>query len=399
MRILAALTAATMAVGLAACGSSSDSADTSTSGSAAASTSGGSTTGSHAGAVVKLAVVTDQTGLAAVAGVPELAGVKFAVDQVNASGKLGGAKLEISSTADSATKVPQAVAEVTKAEKSGADVTLLGAITTEALAAAPIAQRAGMPLISMHPAEGLTEVGDHVYNIEPLESSRGPSMADYLKSKGIKRVATLYDSSNPTTALAAEKTIPGQASRGGYEVVSKESFTTTDTDFSGQIAKTIAAKPDAVFVNGIGAANNGVITGLRRAGYTGLIYGTISMGGGAIAGAGKDADGIVYTESFTPSTTDPVGKAFVADYKKATGKAPLYFSAAGNDAVQLVAAAIEKIPGDITRASLNQALTEVTQAGFHGAQGALTFDARQAEAPGYIVEFSGGEEKVVGGAQ
>jgi len=398
MRFLAALAAMTMAVSVAACGSS-DSDDSSTGTATTATTTSAAGGGSHEGEVVKIAVVTDQTGLAAIAGVPELAGVKFGVDQVNAANELGGAKLEITSTADSATKVPQAVSEVSKAEKDGADVVLLGAITPEALAAAPIAQRAGLPLVSMHPAETLTTVGDHIFTIEPLESSRGPSMADYLKSQGVKRVATLYDSSNPTTALAAEKTVPEQAQRGGYEVVSRQSFTTTDTDFSGQVAKTIAAKPDAVFVNGIGAANNGVISALRRAGYKGIIYGTVSMGGGAIAGAGADAEGVIYTEPFSPGTTDPVGKQFVADYKKATGKEPLYFSAAGYDAVQLVAEAVKRITGEIDRDSLSKAMTEVTEAGMHGAQGSLTFTERQAEAPGLIVEFSGGQEKVVGGAQ
>jgi branched-chain amino acid transport system substrate-binding protein len=338
-------------------------------------------------------LIVDETGIAAFAAAPVRDGVKFAVDQLNAKGGVDGRKIDLS-VQDTGSAQPQAVNLMTKAVKSDADVLMFGNLSNEALAIAPIAQRAKMPMIAIQSGSpGVVETGDYVYRVSTPAASFLFRLTDFLKQIGTKTVSVIGASDNPTLKGMVDKDFPDQLAEGGVKIVSKDSVKGTDTDFSAIAAKITKLNPDVAAIFAVGKPNLTIISQLRRAGYEGRITGSHAISGGILEPLGKVANGIVFPISYTPTTKLASGKAFADAFQAATGGLPNNFSAEGNDAVQLLAAAVKASGGDTSHDGLKAGLAKATAAGVVGATGdPIKFEGRDARGTGLLVEWENGKE-------
>lgn len=361
---------------------------------------GGTTTsasGGEASDPVKFTFIADQAGPGGLYGKAVLEGAQLNVDRINGEGGINGHKLEME-VVDSASDQAQATAAITKVARGEDDAALYGVLSQSALAMGPIAQREKIPfLVSYSQVPEVTKPGDFIYRTSTSEGEWYDGMVKYLaEQKDMKKMTIYYASDNATAVTNTEKVVPGLAEKHGVEIVDKVSVKSTDTDFSSTASKIAEQNPDGVMVLILGAGVNTAITALRRAGYEGVLFGSSALGAGALAAAGEDAANTYYPSSILASEEVPweSGKAFLELFKEKNGKDPTAFHAAGYDQVQLLAEAVGKVDGEVTRESLHAALAEVKSAGFSGATGdPVKFDDnRIAVTPGLLVLWDGKKE-------
>lgn len=96
-----------------------------------------------------------------------------------------------------------------------------------------------------------------------------PQDVDLLKKLGYTSVAIINgtDDTGKSTADAFAKSCAEK----GVTVTAREQTGETDTDFSGQITKILASKPDTIFMSLIGSTFGPFVKQLRNMGYTGMV--------------------------------------------------------------------------------------------------------------------------------
>jgi branched-chain amino acid transport system substrate-binding protein len=373
------------ALALGACGDDSD-------GGSATATTGG---GGDAPETVTIGLIMDETGLAGFAGSAAKKGFELGIEEANANDALGGTKIEIE-YGDAATDIKQASSLATKMTRDD-DVRALvfGTQGSEALAVAPIADRAGVPTVFIYSGgPGVVETGEGMFRVTAPQSTYTHLALEHLANEGAKRISIIYNSDHATLNDLATKVYPELAEENGVEIVSSTGVSLKETEY-GQAAKVVAdADPDAVVLLLAGAPNVTAISALERAGWEGKIVGQPGIAGGILEPLGKKANGIVYPLDFAATTESPVGKAFVETYEAETGEEANTYSAAGYDAALMLVEGLKAADG-YSREEIQAGLTKVAESGFEGAAGEITFENRDARVPGLLVEYQDGKEVVI----
>ena len=160
-----------------------------------------------------------------------------------------------------------------------------------------------------------------------------------VKTIGILRVASEYGTSGIKSFVSLME--------GSIQVVAEEVYQTTDTDYTGQIAKILSAKPDGVLIFGMTNESALAIKQLRRNGYEGYIYGPESLGVPDIINvAGEAADNTIFgSGAVVPASSSDANtvveknmlEAFVAAYGAMPVSDVVY---RGYDSVMLIARAL-----------------------------------------------------------
>lgn len=193
-----------------------------------------------------------------------------------------------------------------------------------------------------------------LFHVMPPQSLNAKAMLEYA-TKGLKakKMGVLHDSGYGQLVTNALK---DQAGAYGVELAVIEKFEVGASDVTTQAAKVRAANPDAVFVI---ATNPTPFRNARQIRMTQTIVSAI--GGSAyqyVNGMGEHGHDIVFPEFLVAE--DPLAhqKDFVELYKKAYNALPKNYEAAGWDAVQIVARALDKVGPDATPDALAKAMRE-----------------------------------------
>src|SRR5688500_2894415 len=132
---------------------------------------------------VRIGFYADLSGQTSGFGQSTLRGVQLAVEEINAAGGILGAPVELL-VEDDQGRPEQAATVVTKLIEQDEVVALVGEnASTNTLAAAPIAQRARVPMISPSATNPrVTEVGDHIFRVCFIDPFQGEVMARFAAS-------------------------------------------------------------------------------------------------------------------------------------------------------------------------------------------------------------------------
>jgi branched-chain amino acid transport system substrate-binding protein len=193
----------------------------------------------------KIGVVLPLTGPVAANGKYELTGAYVAEDMVNATGGIGGVPARII-VCDSQSQEQQAVICAKRLTSDENVNLLLGAgVTPQTMAIIPTVLSSGTPLFSLAGgAVTYNPLKKWVFKGHFGNDDFMPPLLDYLKKKSFKKVAVLADTGPYGSDVLDQinKQFPGS----GIEITNLEKYAPTDTDFSAQITRIRAAKPDAV---------------------------------------------------------------------------------------------------------------------------------------------------------
>ena len=332
--------------------------------------------GSQSGAATaaKLGVVAYLTGGGAAYGQSQKEGLELAKDEINAQGKV---KIDLVFE-DSRGNNTEAINAVNKLINKDNVVGVIGpTLSGEMFAAGPIANQAGVPIMGTSTtAEGVTDIGEFVFRNALPESAAVPqAVKKSVEKYSLKKVAVMY-SSNNDWAVSGYKTMEKALKANGVEILATETFADKDTDFSAQLTKIAALKPDAVMVSSLYQEAALVIKKAREIGITVPFVGTNGFNSPELIKiAGKSADGAVVASPWYPGKENEKIKKFVADYKAKYNKVPDQFAAQSYDALYIYASALEKAGSSTDRQKLRDSLATIKD--FQGVTGKFAFDDKR----------------------
>jgi branched-chain amino acid transport system substrate-binding protein len=186
----------------------------------------------------------------------------------------------------------------------------------DTLAILPMIKSNQVPTLSDNIAPRVTQESDGwVWRIQLTDSVVTPPEAQYILSKGYKRIGVIYDTSAPGQANGQNMIEALKA--GGNPPVEIATYALADTDYSGPLLKMKAANLDALYVEAYETQGARLITQARQLGFTLPIYANFSLFDETfIKAAGPAGNGIIGVTSYTPDWSDDAKKFDEQWFKK-----------------------------------------------------------------------------------
>ncbi len=270
-------------------------------------------------AQIKIGFNVPSTGFAAADGKSALEGAKLAVAQANAAGGVAGQKLELVVYDDQASP-KEAVPVATKlVEKDKVVVGVSGSYSGSTRAAASIFQRAQVPYVvayAIHP--DITLAGDYMFRVSAMGEVQGRGGAKLVQNLGKKKVVLITVKNDFGQALAAG--FKDAAPKLGLSIVNEYEYAMPDRQFGPLVSKVKADDPEVIYASGYYFNAGPLVRQLRAAGITVPIIGQEGYDSEKFMEiAGPASEGTLVTTSLDRDSDAPATKAFLADYRQATG--------------------------------------------------------------------------------
>ncbi len=333
----------TLALVLAACGSSSPS-----------SASGASAPGVTSRSIL-FGQTVPKTGPAALYG-ESTAGIQAYFDYVNAHGGIDGRKLSLVSLNDQYEPpvALQATRTLVDSDKVFAEVGVNGTATTEANIT--VLDPANVPLIG--PQTGATvfagTLRKNLYNVWPSYLIEGKLLGTFVQSLHVGKVGVLYQDDD------FGKSLLQGVQNSGLKPALSISYDPTQSDFSPQAAEFKAAHVGAMIILAIPGPTTDFLNAMNAISFKPVrIMSQVSAIPQEIQTAPQEFPGS-YIGAFIPSLTGTVTapvQAFLSGMSTyQPGKPPSVFAAWGWTEAQVAVAGLKAIKGPITRDSYEAAL-------------------------------------------
>ena len=233
-------------------------------------------------------------------------------------------------------------------------------LTPLALAAAPVATEAKVPMVVMAAATGMipTRSPFIVRTGFTLPQVTAPIAEWALKNK-IKRVVTMVTDYGP--GLDAEKTFVTVFKAGGGEIVESIKTPLRNPDYAPFLQRAKDAKPDALFVfvpsgEGLAVMKQFDERGLKQSGIKLIGTGDVTDDD-LLESMGAPAVGVITSFHYSAAHDSPENKAYVEAFMKANnGMRPNFHSLGGYDGMHLIYEAVKKAGADATGEQLVEAM-------------------------------------------
>ncbi len=190
------------------------------------------------------------------------------------------------------------------------------------------------------------------YNNDQVHSVMGQAAQD----SGYKRVFVMTPNYQAGRDAAA-----GFKSRFKGEVVDEVYVPLTQLDFSAELAKIAAAKPDAVFTFMPGGLGVNLVRQYRQAGLANIPFlSTFTVDEATLPAQGEAALGFYSAASWAPNMDNPANAKFVKDFEAGYNYVPATYAAQAYDGAMLLDSAVRKVGGrlgdkDALRAAIRAA--------------------------------------------
>jgi len=219
-----------------------------------------------------------------------------------------------------------------------------------------------------------------VFRAAFLDPFQGPVAVDFAtKTFQAKTAAVIYDLSNDySKGLAEIFKADFEKKHGAGSVVAFESHGTKDQDFSAQLTKIIAAKPDFIFVPDNYNQVALIVKQAHNLGWTGPFMGSDAWGSAELMElCGDDCKGHYFSTHYAAAGATGATKEFIERYKAKYGYTPDDVAALTWDATRIVLQAIQDTGGltgdlDRDRKAIRDAMAGIKE--FDGITGKMRFD-------------------------
>jgi branched-chain amino acid transport system substrate-binding protein len=280
------------------------------------------------------------SGPGAIEGRQVLKGLEFAVKEANEKGGALGRqiKLVLEDDESNSTKGVTAVRRLIEREKVPF---IVGTYPTAVvMAAMKVAAEYKVPMLSGgSTGAGATDAntpGDPwFFRCWPDSNAQGRDTADaILKRFNGTRIGIIHDTTNYGVTLADQVT--KLITSGGGNVLTRDSFTLGEQDFSSMLTRLRGLKPDVLYVAGWAGDGANIV---RQAYETGLRVQFIGSGSmqsdDFIRLAGPAAEGFAVATQFEPTTPNAFGRAFGERFKAAHKEEANSLNALGFDSTNI----------------------------------------------------------------
>lgn len=219
-----------------------------------------------------------------------------------------------------------------------------------------------------------------VFRAAFLDPFQGPVAVNFaVKQFGAKTAAVLYDLSNDYSKGLAEifKDV-FEKKMGAGSVLAFESHGTKDQDFSAQLTKIIATKPDFIFLPDNYNQVALIVKQAHQQGYTGQFMGSDAWGSSELMTlCGDDCKGLFFSTHYAAAGATGATKTFIDRYTDKYGYTPDDVAALTWDATRIVLEAIQGTGGlsgklKKDRKAVRMAMAKIPS--FAGITGDMKFD-------------------------
>jgi branched-chain amino acid transport system substrate-binding protein len=331
------------------------------------------------------------TGKDATFGISTQNGIAMAVDAVNKSGGLLGKQVRVIVEDDQGDNV-QAKTVVTKLITKDQVVAVLGEVaSSNTLAAAPVAQKASIPMISPSSTNvAVTPTGDYIFRVCFIDPFQGFVMAKFASSTlKLKNVAVLRDIKGAYSVGLADVFIENFKKMGG-NIVSDQSYSGGDPDFSAQLTSIKSKNPDGIFVPGYYSEVGLIARQAKKLGITVPLLGGDGWDSPKLTEIGGDAlNGSYFSNHYAADDPNPVIQNFVAEYRARFGQTPDGLAALGFDAANVLFDSIRRA-NTLEGPKLRDAIAQTKD--YPGVTSKITIDKdRNAVKPAVVLQIKDGK--------
>lgn len=324
--------------------------------------------------VIKIGVFQPLTGANAAGGAMEVEGIKLANKLFP---EVLGKKIELVIVDNKSDKVEAANAATKLIDDDKVNAIIGSWGSSLSMAAGPLAQEAGIPVVGASCTNPLVTLGNEYYfRVCFIDPFQGTVMANYAYNVlGARKAAIVQEVSNDYSVGLAKFFTDAFVGLTGdpASIVEVANYNTNDTEFSAQLQNVASKNPDVVFAPGNYTESALLIKQAREQGIELPFLGGdtwetpefVQIGGSAV-------EGVVYSffyDSKAPANDN--GKLFIEEYKKETGQDPAGVTALGFDAYLVIIDAITRANSADPKA-IRDALA--TTADYPGAAGTITLD-------------------------
>lgn len=351
--------------------------------------------------VIKIGLVSPNSGANARYGAFAQRGAELAAKEINDAGGIDGHSVEIIPADSVCTPVEGVSATQRLINQDKVDFIIGDICSSVTLAMQPLVEDAGIVLLNAASSNPeityKAGVGGYKYSFRnyPTDEVRAASIVEYAADKGLKKLAVLsVDSDYGRGAIQFTKKYAGAA---GVELVSEDYYKEGEVDYRAVLTTIRKSGADAILMYGLAdttpiIARQMIETGL--AGKLPLIGNGEFSAAATIQAAPKAMNGAIEAAAWLPAYESEGSTAFVASYEAAyDGEEPNNHAYGHWETVHMLAQAIDE--ADSTDADAVVAALEGIS--FESPMGAITFDDHhQAIRPLLMLEIVDGEPVVTG---
>ncbi|MBE3037130.1 MAG: ABC transporter substrate-binding protein [Candidatus Atribacteria bacterium] len=328
--------------------------------------------------IVRIGGVACLTGAAATYGASTRNGCVLAFQAVNDAGgiDIGGENYLIRYIFEDDQGSPEVAANAFRKLIDQDEVSaILGSVMSSCtLAGAPIAQDAGVPVISpTSTAVQVTRTGDYIFRACFLDPFQGAVVATFSTNDlKAKTAAVIFDNANDYTKGLAEAFRESFEKLGG-KVVAYESFTdeSKTVDFSAQLTKIKSANPDVIFLDAYYSAAALMAKQARGLGITVPFVGADGWDSAEFPKLGGEAvEGGYFCNHYSPEDPRPIVQNFVKKYAETYGATPDALATLAYDAALILIDSLQRA-GSLDGAAIRDAISATD---LECVSGQITFD-------------------------
>ncbi|MGI8609772.1 MAG: ABC transporter substrate-binding protein [Candidatus Dormibacteria bacterium] len=339
------------------------------------STSSGPATSSYQGKTISLGAILSLTGPGAVYGPNSQKGMELAVEQINKTGGVNGAKITLEVQDDASDKT-QSAQVAQRLIQQGQDLALLGpTLSNSAVAVHPLAESFKVPIVAVS-TTGIHIVPDcnfpktdrcaYVFRDSLGEQNAIPANIKAYADKAHAKTGVLLVANDDKFSSDGGKVVQQSAPTYGIQLLDTVGFSKTDSDLSLPVTKAVQKQPDVIFITSLGGIPARIMIEARKQGFKGQFLGGNGFNTAVVSKQAGDAGkGAQSASAWYIKNTFSSNNEFVTSYRSKYGVDPDQFAAQGFTGILVMADAAKRaaltfgdVPGDRTR--LQGALEKVS---------------------------------------
>lgn len=326
---------------------------------------------------IKIGMYAPLTGSGAAVGETVQRSVEIAIDEINAAGGINGANLELIIYDDAGTTEGAVKATNRLIDLDEVNVIIGDYLSANMLATYPITEDAKVLQVGLGTASSWTNIDcEYLYRATAIASLPIKSFIQLMTEIGDQNIALITAESEygQTGRLAMLDELADK----GINVAIDVTYQTTDTDFTGLIAKVMQTNPDGIIIYGVSTELPQLMKQIRQQGYNDTVYtGECGSNSDFLAVTGDAANGLVFASAyFMPETpeggTSEIQRHFLQAFYDKYQEMPYAESAfRAYDALCLVAEALKKADDVMNGESIKNAFVAIK--GYEGIGGVFDY--------------------------
>ena len=346
------LFAVALAVALAACGGTVS--------------TGTSSSNSYQGKTIQLGAILSLTGAGGVYGPSSKKGMDLAVEKINGSGGVNGAKISLDTKDDASDKAQSAQVAQTLIQQ-GQLLALLGpTLSNSAVAVHPLAESFKIPILAVS-TTGIHIVPDcnypktdpckYVFRDSLGEETAIPTNIKVYSEAKHPKTGVLMVANDDKFSSDGGKIVQNTVGSYGIQLLDTVQFSKTTADFATPVTKAVQKKPDVIFITSLGGIPAKIMIEARKQGFTGQFLGGNGFNTAVVSKQAGDAGkGAESGSAWYINNTFASNAGFVQAYRAKYSADPDQFAAQGYAAILILADAAKRAnltfsdtPGDRTK--------------------------------------------------